>query len=45
VTVERRRRHWGWGYEDEEPVPAAGLAEHLGFGSAEIEAAVPLDAV
>ena len=45
MTVERRRRHWGWGYEGEEPVPAAGLAEHLGFGSAEIEAPVPLDAV
>ena len=44
MTVERRRKHWGWGYEDEPPVPAAGLAEHLGFGS-EPEAPVPLDAV
>jgi alkyldihydroxyacetonephosphate synthase len=41
VTVERRRKHWGWGFEDEEPVPAAGIAEHLGFGS-EPEAPVPL---
>ena len=44
MTVERRRKHWGWGFEDEEPVPAAGLAEHLGFGS-EPEAPVPLAAV
>jgi alkyldihydroxyacetonephosphate synthase len=41
VTVERRRKHWGWGFEDEEPVPGAGIAEHLGFGS-EAEAPVPL---
>ncbi len=41
MTVERRRKHWGWGFEDEEPVPAAGIAEHLGFGS-EPEAPVPL---
>ena len=41
VTVERRRKHWGWGFEDEEPVPAAGIAAHLGFGS-EPEAPVPL---
>ena len=44
VTVERRRKHWGWGYEDEAPLPAAGIAEHLGFG-AEPEAAVPLERV
>jgi alkyldihydroxyacetonephosphate synthase len=41
VDVERRRKHWGWGFEDEEPVPAAGIAAHLGFGS-EPEAPVPL---
>ncbi len=41
MTVERRRKHWGWGFEDEEPVPAAGIAEHLGFGS-EPEAPIPL---
>ena len=40
----RRRKHWGWGYEDERLAPdaqraaAAGLAEHLGFGSADLEA-------
>ena len=41
-----RRKHWGWGYEDEwEPSAeaAAGLAEHLGFGSAELEAPAPVE--
>ena len=44
----RRRKHWGWGYEDEQPSPgelreaAAGLVAHLGFGSAEPEAPAPL---
>jgi len=47
----RRRSHWGWGYEDERPsgeqlrAAAAGLAAHLGFGSAEPEQPVPLEAV
>ena len=37
VTVERRRRkHWGWGFEDEQPArrsprAAAGIAAHLGL--------------
>jgi alkyldihydroxyacetonephosphate synthase len=41
---ERRRKHWGWGFEDEQPPAgelreaAAGLAAHLGFGSADLEA-------
>ena len=41
----RRRKHWGWGYEDEpapDPEAAAGLAAHLGFDSAELEAAAPV---
>ena len=44
---ERRRKHWGWGFEDEQPSAgelreaAAGLAAHLGFGSAELEAPAP----
>jgi alkyldihydroxyacetonephosphate synthase len=44
----RRRKHWGWGYEDERPSEAelreaaAGLAAHLGFGSAELEAPAPV---
>ena len=39
----RRRRHWGWGYEDD-PVGegAAELAAHLGFGSPELERPAPL---
>jgi alkyldihydroxyacetonephosphate synthase len=46
--VTRRRKHWGWGFEDEQPSPdevrsaAAFLASHLGFGSAEPEQPVPL---
>ena len=46
--VTRRRKHWGWGFEDEQPSPgevratAAFLASHLGFGSAEPEAPVAL---
>jgi alkyldihydroxyacetonephosphate synthase len=41
--AERRRKFWGWGYEDQQPPPAeverAGRAarEHLGFGPAEVE--------
>jgi alkyldihydroxyacetonephosphate synthase len=39
----RRRRHWGWGFEDD-PVGegAADLAAHLGFGSADLEQPAPL---
>jgi alkyldihydroxyacetonephosphate synthase len=44
----RRLKHWGWGYEDEQPSPeqqretAAFIATHLGFGSSEIESPAPL---
>ncbi|MGO9954568.1 MAG: FAD-binding oxidoreductase [Solirubrobacteraceae bacterium] len=44
----RRRKHWGWGYEDEHPSPrelrdaAAFLSAHLGFGSGTPEPCVPL---
>jgi alkyldihydroxyacetonephosphate synthase len=39
----RRRRHWGWGYEDDRVGEgAAELAAHLGFGSAELERPAPL---
>jgi alkyldihydroxyacetonephosphate synthase len=47
----RRRKHWGWGYEHEQPAPdevraaAGGLAGHLGFGEVEIENPVALEAV
>jgi alkyldihydroxyacetonephosphate synthase len=52
VSAARRRlKHWGWGYEDEQPSPAqvrdaaAFLAQTLGFGSAEPESPVPLSEV
>ncbi|MFZ1154073.1 MAG: FAD-binding oxidoreductase [Solirubrobacteraceae bacterium] len=47
----RRRKHWGWGFEDEQPSPAevraaaGGLAAHLGFPAVEVEQPVSLDAV
>ena len=47
----RRLKHWGWGYEDEQPAPdelratAAFLAGHLGFGDPEPRSPVPLSAV
>jgi alkyldihydroxyacetonephosphate synthase len=43
--------HWGWGREadrlagDELRGAAAGIVDHLGFGSTEVEEPVPLDAV
>jgi alkyldihydroxyacetonephosphate synthase len=49
--MERRRKHWGWGYEDEQPSDqelrgaAAFLSERLGFGSPRPEAPVPLSEV
>ncbi len=39
--MSRARKHWGWGYADEQPPPAAlraqaaALSGHLGFGSLE----------
>ncbi|HEX4186573.1 MAG TPA: FAD-binding oxidoreductase [Solirubrobacteraceae bacterium] len=46
---DRRHKHWGWGYEDQQLAPAGAralagtLAEHLGFGDPEsLEAATPL---
>ncbi len=51
MTSARRRKHWGWGYEDEQPSPeevraaAGGLATHLGFPPLEVEDPVGLDAV
>lgn len=47
----RRRKHWGWGFEDEQPsreevrAAAGGLATHLGFPPVEVEDPVSLDAV
>jgi len=46
----RRRKHWGWGYEDQQPsleelrAIAPAVRERLGFGG-EPEEPVPLDAI
>jgi alkyldihydroxyacetonephosphate synthase len=51
LVRERRRKHWGWGYEDEQPSPeqvratAQGLASHLGLGEPHVEDPVALEAV
>ena len=48
TATERRLKHWGWGYEDQQPPheqvvqAAAGIREHLGFGDGEVERPVPL---
>ena len=48
----RRRKHWGWGYEDDGwstaqlRVAAPGLEEHLRIaGDGEVREPVPLDEV
>ena len=49
--MARRLKHWGWGYEDQQPPfeqvrdTALGLRAHLGFGEAEVEQPVPLEDV
>ncbi len=46
--MARRLKHWGWGYEDEQPThadlraTAVFASERLGFGQAEPERPVPL---
>src|SRR3954467_7162669 len=51
MAQRRQRKHWGWGFADEQPsldelrAAAAGMREHLGYGSAEIEEPVPLERV
>ncbi|MGH2974839.1 MAG: FAD-binding oxidoreductase [Solirubrobacterales bacterium] len=48
--MQRRLKHWGWGYEDQAPsreellAAAKGIREGLGFGG-ELEEAVPLGEV
>jgi alkyldihydroxyacetonephosphate synthase len=50
-TSVRRRKHWGWGYEDQQPSPeqvgeaAAGIRSHLGFEPLEPEEPVPIERV
>jgi alkyldihydroxyacetonephosphate synthase len=47
----RRYKHWGWGYEDQRPTPAAlaataaPIADHLGLTLDELEEPVELDAL
>jgi alkyldihydroxyacetonephosphate synthase len=47
--MSRRRKFWGWGFEDEQPSPgelaeaAAGLRAHLGFGEADVELPVAVE--
>ena len=47
----RRRSFWGWGYEDEQLSPeqlrdaAAGIVDHLGFGSPDVELPIALEDV
>ena len=47
--MTRRRKHWGWGFEDEQPSQtslresAAAFAAVLGFGQTEPELPVPLE--
>ena len=49
--AERRLKHWGWGYEDQQPshdevvAAAEGIRAHLGFGEGEVERPVALDDV
>jgi alkyldihydroxyacetonephosphate synthase len=47
--MTRRRKHWGWGYEDQQPGPAdlrgaaAAICEQLGFQLGEVEQPVALE--
>jgi alkyldihydroxyacetonephosphate synthase len=51
TQTHRRRKHWGWGFEDEQPsadelrAVAAGVVDVLGMGSTDVEDPVPLEAV
>ncbi len=51
VVKMRRRKHWGWGFEDQQPSPAevreaaSRLAAHLGVKVGEVEDPVVLEAV
>jgi alkyldihydroxyacetonephosphate synthase len=51
ALATRRRKHWGWGFEDQQPPPeevraaAAGIRSHLGFEPLDAEEPVPLSAI
>jgi alkyldihydroxyacetonephosphate synthase len=51
VETARRLKHWGWGYEDQQPSheqvreAAAGMRAHLGFEPAEPERPVAIEDV
>jgi alkyldihydroxyacetonephosphate synthase len=51
ATGTRRLKHWGWGFEDTQPsrtelgAAARGIREQLGFGAADVEEPVPLEAI
>jgi alkyldihydroxyacetonephosphate synthase len=51
ATATRRLKHWGWGYEDQQPPReqvegiAGAVADRLGFTVDEVEEPVPLEAV
>jgi alkyldihydroxyacetonephosphate synthase len=51
ATATRRLKHWGWGYEDQQPSReqvegiAKALADRLGFTVGEVEEPVPLESV
>jgi alkyldihydroxyacetonephosphate synthase len=49
TVSSRRRKHWGWGFEDQQPSlahvreSAAALSAHLGFALGEVEQPVALE--
>jgi alkyldihydroxyacetonephosphate synthase len=51
ASVDRRLKHWGWGYEERQPsreqleAALAGIRERLGFGAEEVEEPAPLEAI
>src|SRR3954454_16956976 len=51
MAQRRQRKHWGWGFADEQPsldelrAAASGMREHLGYGELEIEEPVALERV
>jgi alkyldihydroxyacetonephosphate synthase len=50
-AARRRRKFWGWGFEDEQPAPdelrraAEAVCSHLGFGGGDVELPASLDDV